>query len=112
MSCDGTQIRIAEGCTMMRSLSVSGLSPPSTSHTTGRSKRTLTLAPRDVVTKGDRSALPSTTRPTVRTHWLRLLAVTMPTSSRPSSGRAPSKSSIPPNAEPTLPTRTQVTVPE
>ena len=58
-------------------------------------------------TNFERSARPTAVRASARIHWATPLAVTTPSSSRPSSGSASSNASTPPNTLLTLPTRMQ-----
>ena len=63
---------------------------------------------RVIWTNGDFAVVPTAVRAIVRAHCIGLSAVTTPSSSMPSSGRASSNASIPPNRLPTLPTRMQL----
>ena len=63
------------------------------------------------LTKGDWSGCPTASRPKVRAHWTQFLAVTTPSSRRPSSGCACGKASTPPSIFPTFAASTHDTLP-
>jgi len=107
----GTQIVTEPGRALMRSFLLAGRAPPSSSKRTFSSNRILNFLPCVTVAKGDCSGCPRASRPKVRAHWTGFLAVTTPSSRRPSSGRACGKASIPPSILPTFAASTHETLP-
>ena len=107
----GTRTVIALGSTFaLRCLTVVR-SPPSSSYRTLRLSSTSTFSAFVVWTKGELLVVPIAVRAIVRAHWPMPSAFVTPSSSRPSSGRALSNTSTPPNSEPMFPMRTQLALP-
>ena len=111
MAVSGTQIVMLPGRTLIRSSRQARRAPPSSSYGIFRPNRTLTLVPRVSSTKGDRFAWPRASLLNVRAQSSGFLAVTRPSSSRPSSGRAWGKASMPPRIVPTFAASTHDTWP-
>ena len=76
-----------------------------------RSNLILIFFPWVTLTKGDWSGCPTASRPNVRAHSAGFLAVTTPSSRRPSSGCACGKASTPPSILPTFAASTHDTFP-
>src|SRR6266702_8557238 len=107
----GTQIVIELGRALIRISLRAGRAPPSSSYGTFRSNRILALAPRVISAKAESSARPNASLPKTRAQSTGFFAVTTPSSSSPSSGRAPGKASIPPSIVPTFAASTHETGP-
>ena len=107
----GTQTVTELGQTLMRSFRLAGRAPPSSSKRTFWSNRMLNFLPLVTFAKGERSGCPSAIRPNVRAHCTGVLAVTTPSSRRPSSGCACGNALTPPRISPTFAASTHATLP-
>ena len=107
----GTRTVIAPGSIFAFSSLAFPRAPPSSSYSTLRSNSTRIFFAFVTWTNGDLAVEPMAVRATVRAQSPSPSAFVTPTSSRPSSGLALSKASMPPNSEPTFPSRTHVALP-